>query len=167
MLPSPCQGAGATMVPKLLEAQTNVTMNQAYNSGSLTVGKPQRSQVFNWRPDIENVLLDALELSMDDLLERHTKPTSFTCPAIKRGIIKSQIKQTLKDSRQEFEQFLDGQAVKRPRHDIDSAQFSASPITSFFLHSAASHTKRMDNRQAPRNRASAPLHIGVIPFGCA
>lgn len=62
VLPSPCQGSGASPFYKLPEAPTAVCHSASTHH--------KYGNVFNWRPDLENVLLDALELSIDDMLSR-------------------------------------------------------------------------------------------------
>lgn len=83
----------------------------------------QPGKVFSWRPALENVLLDALELSVDDVLARQPqKPENFSSPDVRqRPQIKSQIKEAIRSSQLwEFESLVAGKSKKRQRVNIDS-----------------------------------------------
>ena len=74
VLPMPCQGSGASPFNatspffKMPSTACNSVETQHINPAA-GGGK----NVFSWRPDLENVLLDALELSIEDVLSRQQK----------------------------------------------------------------------------------------------
>jgi len=55
------------------------------------------------RPDLESVLLEALEFSVDDVLSRQFRQHSSTTPQMERELIKSQIEETMRNSRRELQ----------------------------------------------------------------
>lgn len=74
VLPMPCQGTGASpfnaVSPffKMPSTACNSAEPQ-HNNPAARDGK----NIFSWRPDLENVLIDALELSIEDVISRQQK----------------------------------------------------------------------------------------------
>ena len=62
-LPSPCKRVGSSACFKFEEAATNMSFNGSVRNTNLST-----AEQLNRRPDLENLLLDALELSVDDVL---------------------------------------------------------------------------------------------------
>jgi len=79
-------------------------LNEHSKSGAQTRHDSEyQSNFFMRRPDLEGVLLEALEFSVDDVLSRQFRQHSSTTPQMERELIKSQIEETMRNSRRELQ----------------------------------------------------------------
>ena len=69
--------------------------------------------LFSRRPDLESVVLDALELSMSDFLGAQTPSKDQQSVKMERQAIKSQITETIKKSQRDLQSMIYGHSSKR------------------------------------------------------
>ena len=93
--------------------------------------------MFNWRPALENVLLEALELSVVDALSHQQKQEQMQTHSQQMNIgqpdqnEREENKDAIRSSQLlQFQTLVSGNAMKRQRVNIDDSEFQAHPVMS-------------------------------------
>ena len=153
MLPSPCQGSGSSP----FVGTSPFFQLPSTSSDCCTV--ETKHKMFNWRPALENVLLEALELSVVDALSHQQRQEQLQTPQQQMNFgqpyqnDREENKDALRSSQLlQFQTLVSGNAMKRQRVNIDDNEFQAHPVMSLLKQS-----EQGIMRLTPRYRKTEPL----------
>jgi len=98
-LPLPCQGTGAVSHFNLPNTSTEHSVSHQTRRNSEI-----QNDFFDRRPDLEDMLLDALELSMSDYVSHKFPPTgNQPTQVMERKALKIQVSETIRKSQRQLQ----------------------------------------------------------------